>query len=546
MQEYKDGLLVRSFENWVYRLENGEPIVHKLFVTKFGMPANNISISISPYDKQIEFVTGRGEKEPRPFTNVTNSTDKNGFANFLLPTRSSNNYKRTGIDGNVEGYKYAMVDSSMALLNTYLIDTMIVARVYHNHPYPDEVTWTDNVLPIFQQYANLYPVMRNRGFDLSNYFDVVDHKEILRLSMSLPVTHSSYMPATRDLSQVKKNMILRWLSKDVPPYGDAKKLLTRHYLLDLLQTALEVTHATIPSLLTAIWSIKKGYNKKTRKLLLDIIDLEADKCNLLAKIILSLGGRPKLFHRTFALSYPSMLPNGIDKDSLLFIEKLSEGLRDRLMAIKRPEMSKLHLWFKKAIFSHTDANRRCTSQNRWQSLNCGSFWSFSRMRKTRLKQKCRSAVNVMLKTSIQNLQPEQNYNPYEDPQERRIFKRHSSVDSFFNHILLVLSFITDCGSNNTIFQTTKSKMSSRSKHRITYDYFSAVNDLRQIIMMTNSVDRKSQYNLLRSAIKDKCTSSAFRLCDQITKGERTNVNDVRNVSNISMFPLLPNAYFLFQ
>ena len=546
MQEYKDGLLVRSFEKWVHRLENGEPIAHKLFVTRFGMPAQNIRISISPCNKNIEFVTGRGKKEPRPFTKVTNSTDENGLANFLLPTRSSNDYNRTGIDGNLEGYKYAIVNSSMTILNTHITDTMIAARVFHNHSYPVEVTWTDHILPIFQQYANLYPVMRNRGFDLSNYFDVVDHKEILRLSMSLPMTHPSYMPATRDLSRVKKGMILRWLSNDVPPYGDAKKLLRRHYLLDLLQTGLEVTHATIPSLFTSLWSIKKGYNKKARKILQQIINLEWQKSDLIARIMLSLGGRPKLFHRTFVLSYPSILPDGIDEDSQLFIEKLSEGLRDRIMAIKRPERSRLHLWFKKAIFSHTDANRRCYSKKKWRNLDCDSFWSFSRMQKARFKQKCRSAVNIMLKTSIQNLKPRQNYNPYEDPQERRIFKRHTSVDGFFNHILLVLSFITDCGSNNAIFHTTKSKKTFKSQHRTTYDYFSAVNDLRRIIMVTNSIDRKSQYNLLRSIVKDKCISTNFRLCNQISRGKRTKFDDLGNVSNLCMLLLVPNLYLLFQ
>ena len=518
MQEYKDGLRVESYEGWVYRLESGQQVAHRLFATKFGKPAQDINISITPSDKEFLCVESTGYQEPRPFTRMIKQTDRHGIANFVFPTRSSNHHMRNGIDGNLEGYAYAIVNSSMSILSKNLKDRLIVARVYHNYSYPDEPTWIDHVLPIFQQYANLFPVMRTRGLDLSNYFDVVDHKEIIQLSLSLPIGHPSYMPVTRDLSQVKKEMILRWLSRDVPPFGDARKLLTKYYLLGLLQRALEVTHATIPPLLTALWSIKKGYNRNIRSVLIQIIDQERYKINIIARIMLSLGGHPKLFHGSFVLSYPSSLPNGIDKDIALSLEMLSVRLLCNVMAIKRRETNKVALSFAKAIFSYADANRGCSCQFYRRNLKCCGHWAYSRIVKKRYKERCSAAATALFKTSLRNLQPEEDYDHYEDPQDGTIFNYHASMDRLFHHILLVLSLITNCGSNNTIFQESNSRKSPASEHLYDYGYLSAINDVRTIMRRTNSMYGKSQYNLLSSIVKSKCASPSKGSCDQDPRG----------------------------
>ena len=554
MQEYKDGLIVRSFENWVYRLEHGQQIAHKLFVTKFGKPAQNITISLLPYDDSFDTVESKGKKEPRPFTKLVKSTDHNGMANFVFPSRSSNNYRRNGIDGNLEGYVYSIVNSSMSIVGRSLLDRMIVARVFHNHTHSGEITWIDNVLPIFQMYANLFPVMKSRGLDMSNYFDVIAHKEILILSMYLPIGHSSHMPATRDLGKANTDMILTWLSKSVPTFGDPKKLLTKHYLLSLLQTALEVTHATIPPLLNALWSIKTGYNRRIHEVLLNVIKQEKNKIDILSRMMISVGGRPKTFHGTFVLNYPSILPNGIDKEQLISLEKLSEDLTSNsIVVIKRPSLSKSHLRLRKSIFIDTDANRRCLYKYKRQRYMCNNHLSSLNTNKIRYKHKCRLAVNIMLEHSIQNLKLEQSYNPYEDSQDRKIFKYHSSVDSFLNHILVVLSFITDCGSNNTIFKHSKSKMFSTSREGRMYDYFSAVNDLRQIMKITNSNNGRSQYALLRSIIEDKCTSSRARLWCQTPRGMKLQANTVVGIKNVCnerycslSHPIICNGYSYFQ
>ena len=84
---------------------------------------------------------------------------------------------------------------------------------------PGPVTWT-TIQPIFQQYANLYPVM-NRFLDLGNYEDVVANAELLILAFGVSLDNPNSMPVTRDLSPAKREVILSWLknplSGEVPP-----------------------------------------------------------------------------------------------------------------------------------------------------------------------------------------------------------------------------------------------------------------------------------------------------------------------------------------
>ena len=547
MQEYKDGIFATSFQGWQYRLDHGQQIKHKLFVTKFGEPCQNISITLTPDDTPFTYTKGYGFKQPPPFRSLVRLTDKDGIANFVFPTRSSHTYTRIGIDGNVEGYVYTIENSSMAyrLMNQTKFDRLIVARVFHNYSYPDEVTWTDHVQPIFKTYANMFPVMRSRGFNMNNYFDVVDHKEILRLAIALPISHPSYMPVNRDLSKVKKEMILRWLNKEVPPFGDVTKLLTRNYLLNLLQTALEVTHASIPLMLNALWSIKKGHNKYPHKILLNVLQNEFEKIDLLARLMTKLGHFPKFFHQEFVLHYPSRLPNGLQKDLLLSLEKLSEGfIRDNIIALKRPEINKLNLWFRTTIFRHAELNMRCHGKKRWRNPLCNSFRPFSHWYDYLHRKKCKTALNVMLKNSINNLKPDQTYNPYVDPQDRTIFKYRTTVDSLYNHILFVLSFVTDCGSNNAIFHNVKAKKNRNRQHSyknkgMENDYFMAVNDIRRIISITNSMSHQSQYSLLCSVAEDRYTFSDVTPYQKVSKIVIDEANGMVKVSAFKFchFPL---------
>jgi hypothetical protein len=88
---------------------------------------------------------------------------------------------------------------------------------------PPIPTWVDDVRPIFQQFADLYPVMKPI-VDLSSYDDVVAKRAKIKYVFNLPITNPGYMPVTRDLSDAKRLMILKWL--DNPLYADPDGLLS--------------------------------------------------------------------------------------------------------------------------------------------------------------------------------------------------------------------------------------------------------------------------------------------------------------------------------
>ena len=84
---------------------------------------------------------------------------------------------------------------------------------------PAEPTWEDHVGPILTQYGDLYPIMSHGFIDLGDEAAVRANRNLLLLAFSAPMADPNHMPATRDLSDAKRQTILRWL-KAVPPVTD--------------------------------------------------------------------------------------------------------------------------------------------------------------------------------------------------------------------------------------------------------------------------------------------------------------------------------------
>jgi hypothetical protein len=95
---------------------------------------------------------------------------------------------------------------------------------------PDQpVTWHGSLQPIFQQYANLYPIM-SRFVDLSDYNSVIANRQVLSIAFGLDFGNPNYMPVTRDLSGDKQKAILAWLknpSEGTPPTTPAQSAKTQ-------------------------------------------------------------------------------------------------------------------------------------------------------------------------------------------------------------------------------------------------------------------------------------------------------------------------------
>ena len=532
MKEHKDGILYLPYHNYVFRLEANQPIEMILFVMKFGKPLSNAEMVVVAFDKPFVIMGPRTQQRVAPRSFWSN---EKGFVIMKLATVSSKHIRK-GLDGNLEGYHYYVRWSKMSEDKPKSC-TMIVAKVYHPRNYKEPYTWVDHVQPTFQQYANLYPVMRSRSFEMDSYFDVVAHKDIMKLSLTLPMSHPSYMPATRDLSIPRRNMILKWLSQEQPQFGDVSKLITKHYLLEMLQIALEITHVAVPSFLTALWSIKGKYNKHVSTLFNSIISLELHKMGIISTAILALGGKPKFVHKTFVPPYPSRLHGNIRKELIVTLEKLSYNLlREKFLQLKRPDIDATGLWFRNTVFKHTYLHKNTNSNKVKEKLN---------KLKEKYKKKCLLGVEAFLKhPEPQKEAKRQEQNAYIDPQDRHIFKYHSSINKFFNHILFVFSHLTNCGTNNKIF-AVKNKMvplpsnSSFGKIPVIHDYYSAVFAIRRLIQVTNHVGDgyKSQYSALLSIVDEKTSFPFIRDINLLPRKEQKEAHYLHKVCCLS-----PNFY----
>lgn len=74
-------------------------------------------------------------------------------------------------------------------------------------------TWPDFIQPIMQQYANLYPLMSKGVFNLADQQVFEGNAQILKMVFSKDPKDPNYMPATRDLSDYKKTVILNYLQQ---------------------------------------------------------------------------------------------------------------------------------------------------------------------------------------------------------------------------------------------------------------------------------------------------------------------------------------------
>lgn len=78
---------------------------------------------------------------------------------------------------------------------------------------PSNPTWDEDISPVFNAYARLYPGMKAR-LDISDEATVKGFASgILNNHMDVPITDPAYMPVTRDLSPSKMKMIVKWLKQ---------------------------------------------------------------------------------------------------------------------------------------------------------------------------------------------------------------------------------------------------------------------------------------------------------------------------------------------
>jgi hypothetical protein len=256
----------------------------------------------------------------------TVTTDAEGRCEVPLTARPPGN-PRGSIDGQVYLLEYGLVGSASPS------PAPLSVLVWDDYPVPERPTWVDDVQPILQQYANLYPAMRS-VVDLSDYHQVVSRRSVLELALNLPPEDPNHMPVTRDLSPGKRATILKWLSEPRPLVLDITDA-TR--LQRALQLAIKLEHATIPPYLCALFSIDQGSNIEVARILREIVVQEMLHMALACNLLNAVGGTPRLSEPAFVPRYPSRLPASLRPDISVSLRRCSRDQIRLFMEIEKLE-----------------------------------------------------------------------------------------------------------------------------------------------------------------------------------------------------------------
>ena len=214
---------VRPHNHYTFMLEKGENAIVNLYVTSFGRPATGVTIQLRKLNPLV-----------KPFDGLNYNSkavvDNYGYARFVFHANSIKRCPRgdLDIDGQVYQFIYFVsgkptycagdvihcVDGIGSHTCLETIGIKVFSDVSIKRTDAGHYSWVDHVQSIFHQYDRLYPVMKE-VVNLSNYVDVTKPYvlHLLNFSMRLDISHPNYMPVTRDLSSVKRNMILEWLTK---------------------------------------------------------------------------------------------------------------------------------------------------------------------------------------------------------------------------------------------------------------------------------------------------------------------------------------------
>ncbi|BDD06550.1 hypothetical protein [Aureibacter tunicatorum] len=199
-------------DNFVFRMNDDEKYSSKLFATRLGNRLANKAVN---FQLDTTNILGGGGNEPElgiptqaiSFPNSI-QTNSEGEANLEMQAFNPGD-PRIYIDGQLYAISYALEGQMFSQCNP---NNFLSIHIYTKLDKKTiaKPTWAD-LQPIMQQYANLYPLMSKGIFNLASQQVVDKNAEILKFVFSKEKTDPNYMPATRDLSRDKSQMILNYL-----------------------------------------------------------------------------------------------------------------------------------------------------------------------------------------------------------------------------------------------------------------------------------------------------------------------------------------------
>ncbi|MBD0254842.1 MAG: hypothetical protein ICV83_03910 [Cytophagales bacterium] len=226
--ETAQGLAVRADGN-IQRIDPGETARVNVYAYQWGKPLANcpVSFALAPptQDGGGPGTDPAPPPAPIPETGLpvsalhfpaTVTTNAAGVAELTIRGDDPKN-PRGYLDGQIYQILYAI--DGLPPGQQYFNDRIIV-HLRDGYTVPDPVAWAD-VQPILTQYGNLYPIMSKHIVDLTDADAVRDHWKILLFAFTRDINDPHYMPVTRDLSEAKRQAIIRWLRSVAPPLAAA-------------------------------------------------------------------------------------------------------------------------------------------------------------------------------------------------------------------------------------------------------------------------------------------------------------------------------------
>lgn len=229
-REAVDGYLVRA-DNFVQRLDSDCTHEVGLYAYQYGKPldAAEIAITLEPPtpvvpvgpNNPISELPGNNYPPEGLTFSGTVTTAPDGGASFSITGNAIDN-PRGYIDGQIYTLDYQLQgipnDPAMGPFS----NDVIFVHLRDHFEVPENPTWT-HIAAIMMQFGNLYPIMSKYIVDLSDPVAVKIKKDILTFAFTRPIHDSLHMPVTRDLSDAKRQTILKWLrSPDIEDTGKAK------------------------------------------------------------------------------------------------------------------------------------------------------------------------------------------------------------------------------------------------------------------------------------------------------------------------------------
>ena len=199
-----------NFDQYVWRLNPGDKEEVTLWANIFEKPAAKQTIPLALYAAQFG-------PAPPPFSVPTNAidfpstvtTNSKGQATFTITAGNPKN-PRVYIDGQIYGIQQQWP------MDTNPDPTGFVSvHIFDAVPVPDAPTWWQHVQPILNQYAVLYPAMR-QIIQINDYDDVVAKLKPILNRLQLGQDDPLLMPITRELSKSKLQIILKWAANGHP------------------------------------------------------------------------------------------------------------------------------------------------------------------------------------------------------------------------------------------------------------------------------------------------------------------------------------------